>query len=272
MPIIIRKPVFTLVSTLVLFATTTLVSAAAPKPYEASYTLEMNDGLLSVDAVKTLVKLGQNSYQISWNASHLLYSIEQTAFFEWINQFPLSTSFEERKGSIFSKKDYEVKLNWEEKKASFNNNGKKGTFPLEEGCLDELTAQLQLRLRLAAGEKLIEFNQIDKDEVEIRKYKVVGEEKLETVLGNIKTIKVDRIRTNKKRHTTTWYAPDYDYIIVKSTQTKMGGDSFFLTLTDYNPDEGKPEATPESKIKPAPESTSGAKPANTPDANPAARP
>ena len=268
MPIITRKPVFTLVSALVLFATATLVSAAAPKPYEASYTLEMNDGLLSVDAVKTLVKLDPNNYKISWNASHLLYSIEQTSVFEWVNGFPLSTSFEQTKGAIFSKKDYQVKLNWVDKRASFNNNGEQGTFQLKEGTLDELTAQLQLRLRLAAGEKLIEFNQIDKDEVETRKYKVVGEETLETVLGKTKTIKVDRIRKNKKRHTSTWYAPDYDYIVVKSIQTKTGGDSFSLALTSYNPDEGKPEATPEPDTKPTP----GNQPVSTPGANPATLP
>ena len=57
------------------------------------------------------------------------------------------------------------------------------------------------------------------------RYAVTGEEMLSTVLGELSTIRVERIRSSKDRQTISWFAPKLGFIPVQVKQIEDGQDS-----------------------------------------------
>ena len=51
------------------------------------------------------------------------------------------------------------------------------------------------------------FWMVDEDEIKEQQFRILESEWLETSLGCLETIPVERVRTNSKRYTRAWHAP-----------------------------------------------------------------
>ena len=60
----------------------------------------------------------------------------------------------------------------------------------------------------------------------------MGEEFLKTELGIISTLKLKRIRQKSNRETFLWFAPQWNYLLVKLEQKEKGGENYTMLLRE----------------------------------------
>ena len=63
-------------------------------------------------------------------------------------------------------------------------------------------------------------------------FEVIGEEVIDTPVGQLNTIKATRVRDNRDRTSTFWLAKDYDFMLVRFQQLEADGDGFELLLRE----------------------------------------
>ncbi len=106
---------------------------------------------------------------------------------------------------------------------------------LHPGTGDLLSTQILLRQLLIKNpdQKKLSYELIKSNKFQTYQFTVVGTELtvLKTVLGDIKTIQLER--TEGPRVDDYWLAPNYGYLLVKSTQTKNGALQVTLVLKTY---------------------------------------
>jgi len=101
-----------------------------------------------------------------------------------------------------------------------------------DGALDPLSLKLELQRRLRDDERELSFFLVDEDEIKPQTYRVLPQERLETSLGCLDTLPVERVRTGSSRYTRAWYAPDLEYITVRLEHGKTGGDHMEMRISE----------------------------------------
>lgn len=94
--------------------------------------------------------------------------------------------------------------------------------PLPENALDRITYTLQLHQDLKNGKGPFTYTVIEPRKIKEYTFKIVGNEKINTPMGEFKTIKLEHVSDNGDRITQLWLAPDFDYLLVRLTQAKKG--------------------------------------------------
>lgn len=95
--------------------------------------------------------------------------------------------------------------------------------------IDRLVAQL-------FGYKFINLDNvqvIDKGRERQYNFKQIATENISTILGDTRTIVVEKNILGSKRKTLTWYAIDFGYVPVKIEQYRLSNLKFSATLTKY---------------------------------------
>jgi hypothetical protein len=86
------------------------------------------------------------------------------------------------------------------------------------GTLDKLASQLAMMLALRAGETDVTFNIADGGKLKEYRFRTVGQEMLELPAGTFETVKITKLRENRKRETYIWCAPALNYLPVRIWQ------------------------------------------------------
>jgi len=131
-----------------------------------------------------------------------------------------------------SKSVEKVEFDWENNIAFSTEDDESWRIPIELGVLDKLAYQLQIReLIKQAAETEFHFRVVDTDEIDVHHYRIVGEEVLETNLGRLNTIRVEKVRRDSdSRSTVIWLATDWDYLLVGLEQINGSGRTVELIL------------------------------------------
>lgn len=107
------------------------------------------------------------------------------------------------------------------------------SLDLGEGALDDLSLKLEIRRRLRDKDPDLALLKVDDDEIKPHLYRQMGTELLETSLGCLNTIAVERVRDDDSaRFSRTWYAPDLDFVVVRMERGKPGGPRLELRITE----------------------------------------
>jgi hypothetical protein len=74
---------------------------------------------------------------------------------------------------------------------------------------------------------------VDEDEVKLQEFRVLPKEMLETSLGCLETIPVERIRSSEStRYTRAWHAPALQYLTVRLEHGKTDGDQMEMRIAE----------------------------------------
>ena len=74
---------------------------------------------------------------------------------------------------------------------------------------------------------------VDGDDVEEYRFRVVGEDRVTTRVGQFDAVEVERVReSDSKRETTLWFAKDWGYLLVRLKQTETDGQEYQIVLKD----------------------------------------
>jgi len=107
---------------------------------------------------------------------------------------------------------------------------------MTEDTLDPLSLKLEMRHRLARPDPRLHFQMVEEDEIDAQNFRLLPAEWMETSLGCLLTIPVEKVRDNNKRYTRAWHAPDLDYIEVRIEHGKTGGNQIEMRITELNID------------------------------------
>ena len=116
--------------------------------------------------------------------------------------------------------------------AESDSDGDAWHLDLEKGALDKLSYSVQLGQDIA-NKALEEFHYqvLDEDGFYDHLYQITTQEILDTPLGKLNTVKIERIRENdSRRRTTVWLASDWDYLLVRLEQISGSSNETELTI------------------------------------------
>ena len=115
-----------------------------------------------------------------------------------------------------------IDFDWDKNQITNSINGSPWQMPAAEGMLDKLLYQYSIMLDMQAGKSSLHYTIADGGTEKIYRFEKLGEEVLETPLGNLKTIKMKRYRPDSDRESIFWSAPELGYLPVKLENTDDG--------------------------------------------------
>ena len=211
-------------------ATSTNSAPEAPiSLYSANYSAKFSG--LDIEAVQRLEEIEPGIYRESLTAKNFLGKIDEQSTFNLTDDQRLLPTEYSYIRSVFGRTKTEVQhFDWQNKTLHYQKNDSHKEAPLAVGQLDMITHRLQLRRDLNAGRSAFAYPVISRGKLKQYSYRVVADEVLETAIGPLATVKVERIvDEDSSGQFTAWLAKDWDHLIVKLEQ-KKNGDSHQLEL------------------------------------------
>jgi len=103
-------------------------------------------------------------------------------------------------------------------------------------ALDPLSLKLEMRHRLSEPEPQLQFQMVEEDEIDEQNFRILATEWMETSLGCLATIPVEKIRHNSTRYTRAWHAPELAFIEVRVEHGKTDGNHLEMRITELTLD------------------------------------
>ncbi len=185
----------------------------------------------TITVTHSLEPIEGNQYKLRFFADSLLASIEEISLFTWPDDggplVPQEYHYE-RKG-LGRNREAHLTFDWEAMKVTNNVEKKPWKMAIENGYQDKVSFQIQLQHDLIAGKENLSYPIADGGHVKEYSFEVLGEERLETPLGEVDTLKIKRSRKDSDRVTYAWMAPDYQYLLVRMQQEE-DGDTYTIYI------------------------------------------
>lgn len=204
--------------------------------YTANYEASANG--LAATATRTLSRSNQDSYRLTNSLSatlvgQTLASLHQSSEFLIEDNRVIPQSYSYQLSGV-SRASNAIGYNWEAGIAVSSEDEESWQLPLRTGVMDQLSYQAALRLMLAdtTGENSsFTFEIIDGEKMDIHEYRVLGREQLATPLGELNTLKLERVReAADDRVTEIWLAPDWEFLLARLEQVNGSGLHIVLEL------------------------------------------
>jgi len=138
---------------------------------------------------------------------------------------PLKYTYRQKNGS--KKRTNEVIFYWGKGMAKNTFKGETKMIALQEGTLDRLLYQLVLMQDLKQGKRKLKYIVADRGEIKVYTPKFLGNERVETGMGKLNSLKYMRVSNN--RRTTLWCARALHYLPVQVEHVE-DGDVFSMLL------------------------------------------
>lgn len=227
-----------LVSTsLCLFSMTTMASTHPLTPHTAEY--QVNYGSIELGKARYQLPKAEGNvyhYRFDSDVSLLVLSDRRNVRSDFTlegNQLSPMRYTHNRKGTgpsfqeqaAFAKGQEVVHSRYKDERTKFD---------YLDTLYDPLMAQLQFRLDIAAGKKDLHYAMVKEGELDEYDFKVVGKERMNIESGSYETIKIEVVRSSKKRQTFFWMAPDLAYLPVRLTHFEKGSKQLDIKLLNYH--------------------------------------
>jgi hypothetical protein len=123
-----------------------------------------------------------------------------------------------------------VDFDWNARQAVSHDGGNTSTAPLQGSAMDRNLVTLALMAKLKTGAQDLAFPVVDKDHVSTQRYAAGAREALPLPAGTIEAVRVDRQRDDNKRTTTSWFAPQRNWLPVQIEQVEKNGETITMRL------------------------------------------
>ena len=119
----------------------------------------------------------------------------------------------------------------------YKDHKKSVTIPYQSGLLDQHSVTLALISDLQAGKgPVFKYQTIVKGKIETYTFRRAGEQTLDTALGRLDTVKIERVRqTANGKSTLIWFAKDKNFLPVKFQELNAKGDMIEMKIIAINP-------------------------------------
>lgn len=128
---------------------------------------------------------------------------------------------------------WKVEFDWATRRVGIQHNRQDTVWVQMVGdSLDPLSLKLEMRQRLRRTGQDLRFHMVEEDEIDAQNFRRLPGEWLETSLGCLLTVPVEKIRHESKRYTRAWHAPDLGFIEVRMEHGKTGGSHHEVRITE----------------------------------------
>jgi hypothetical protein len=119
----------------------------------------------------------------------------------------------------------------------YKDHKKSVAVPYQPGLLDQHSLTLALISDLQAGKgPTFRYQTIVKGKIEPYTFRIVENQSIETALGRLDTVKVERVRqTANGKSTLIWFAKTKNFLPVKFQELNAEGDSIDMKIIAINP-------------------------------------
>jgi len=192
--------------------------------YEARYTVNWH-GLYAGESIHKLHRRPDGMYHFETRTSPKL------AFLPF--NYRESSDFSYQAGKIKPHNYYynlqegkkhkvgNVSFNWQENTLRNKALAEPWEMTIPKDVQDKLSHTLSLRQALKEGLTILTFTVAEEDKIKDYSFTILGEERLNTKIGVMDTIKVQHVSRRGNR-TTLWLAKSLDYAPVKMMQSRQG--------------------------------------------------
>jgi hypothetical protein len=166
----------------------------------------------------------KDNYSLFFAATAVVGEISETSHLRWNpkEQLVVPIGYTKKINGFGKSKETNLFFDW--KKLTINDTKKNTQLAMGgvQRIQDDLSYQLQLRQDLIAGKKSFVYNIGEGGRITDTVFSLVGEEVISTPLGNVKAVKIKRNHSNSDRSTYAWFAPKYQYLLVRLQQDASG--------------------------------------------------
>ncbi|WP_111496655.1 DUF3108 domain-containing protein [Marinobacter bohaiensis] len=202
-------------------------------PYEASYRATLEKGIpFNGSATRSLALQDDGSWLYTFKVESFIADITETSRLNWIEgQAKPSTYRYALEGMMIRDRTRSINLNWADQHATGHYEDRDIDLSVPATAQDPLSYQLQLQQDIRLGKQTMHYQVIDKNRIEEDTFAVLGEETLNGEFGSVNTIKVEKVREEEaKRTTLMWFAPEWDYLLVRLLQIEKDGTRYEIHL------------------------------------------
>lgn len=209
-----------------------------PSLFRAVYKADYKGLPISAKGIRELSKTAEGHYLLSSKATSLFASITESSEFRIEGEYLKPIEYQYHRSGIGRKRNAVLSFDWDSNTVLNNVQNKPWSMDVPLGALDKLLYQFKLRDDLLIahenGEPWPALNYVIADGGRLKNYEfeVIGEEVIDTPIGQLKTIKATRVRDSRNRQSTFWLALDYDFLLVRFQQLEADGDGFELLLRE----------------------------------------
>lgn len=185
-----------------------------------------------VEAARFIKPLKNNRFELIFKAESLLASMEETSRFH-LHEGKLIPDYYQFNQSVLGKgSERNMQFDHEENRIISTMNGKTKELSIDSRVWDPLNYQLQLQMDLSSGNDSFTYQVANKKKIKEHHFVVVGEEKLNTAIGELNTIKVELRHKTNKRKTYIWLAKNWNHLLVRFEQWEKGKKEFVISLSN----------------------------------------
>jgi len=213
------------------------------KPYYAKYAAYYDGD--KVGYAERRFKLdAQNNCFVSMNtfASKFFYSDERKESSHFIcqalgaedNSYTKPLRYEYQVERTFGDSGSRQEFNWTEKKEHGHNEDGSWTLDLEDNTQDRISVYWQLAHDLSKDRVDYHYQVSEKGKIRSYDFALEGEEVLKLPMGSYRTYRVSRSRSNNKRKTVLWFAPELANAPVRIQQFKYDEEIANLIISEFH--------------------------------------
>lgn len=209
-------------------------TAQPPAIYEATYLARALG--LSATAYRSQTLAGENTYRLENRLTLALLgatvgTVTEASEFRWDNQRVVPVQYSYVQTGLSSREEF-VQFDWSVLSALSTQDAESWSLALQEGVQDKLSYSQSFGYDIGVlGLQEVTYSIVDGNEIEEHIYRVTAEEVLNTPLGNLNTVKIERVRSGgSQRSTTVWLAKDWHYLLVRLEQVNGSGRETSLSL------------------------------------------
>ena len=210
----------------------------ADKLTEFSAYYDASTNGISGNAERHLINLGEQRYRLNISleakvAGAEIGDLEQASELLYVDSRIQPENYSYQVSGLSS--DVEsVSFNWDARVALSADGDQSWTVALNDHTLDELSYQLALAIDVAAAnQEFYDYETVDGDTLDQLRFRTLGDEIIDTPLGQLRCIKLERVREEgSNRATLIWLAKDWGHLLTKIEQTSSSGLRIKLDLTN----------------------------------------
>ena len=216
------------------------LSAGLADPYTATYAVS-NNGTRAGIMTRSLKANSDGTYVLESNltATEGLMALIGIKVLErsiWTLKgdaiVPLDYLYQQ--GGLHSRK-ISMRFDWDHKLIHAKVKGETRELEAVPGMFDNLLYQVAISRDLKAGKQTLDYVVAESGKIKQYHIEQTGSERLETPLGALDTIKLEKHNPGNKRMTTLWCAPSLNYLPVRMDHVEKDGEQTSAVIQSFTP-------------------------------------
>tara|TARA_R110002073_G_scaffold45053_1_gene124581 strand:- start:98788 stop:99615 length:828 start_codon:yes stop_codon:yes gene_type:complete len=211
-------------------------SAEELRPFHVQYRLYVSKIPTTIKADLWLRETeNSDEYEMEMNVKSFLVKNTEKSRFTWKDCHPRTSEYQHSFRGFGKRRNHDMTFSWSPPQVISKEAKETHTLKIEEDTLDDLTILLKARCVFATGDKEFNATSAYGDRLREQHMQVIGREELDTPLGKLDTLLVEKKRgKDSERRTLFWIAPKLNYMLVRAKHIENRALFGELIMRDYD--------------------------------------